>query len=284
MKVGLTADYVPQPGTTITRNYLYGLVDNLQISDFQNSDFAELGGSGALLVAASPASGVHPLLESHSGELFMNYPSTVSAGRVQLPQLLVRTTLGYYEGPADTPVKGQLCWFPSYADNQFRNRAFSGWSNYSCGVYWHVPRLCLSNYLLGHFWSWYNNTTYQDSYCFNRVYGVVERTVGSAKTVVNVVEHGFCDALVHSTFSNSFEPGDVYAVHYAEAQGWMVPVSMRYTDLSAFTITEIPLGVVRQVFTDSGTTLVPLVTDDETPGDDAAWYVARVFFGGIPCL
>lgn len=101
---------------------------------------------------------------------------------------------------------------------------------------------------------------------------------------------GMVDAFVHYSLSSSFSPNDIYAFYYSTnalgvTMNSRVPVSWDGKDSSNVTVSYLPYGLIRKVYTSSG------VTTFNMPRESTAYslgpqpfYVARIWFWGQPCL
>jgi len=107
---------------------------------------------------------------------------------------------------------------------------------------------------------------------------------------IEVIFNGPAEALVHASLSSSFNKNDLYGVYYSLEDTLTTclmrqPVSWCGSAITAATRCIIPWGVVRQVYTDSGVTMVQ---PPNGSGDYALaaqpYYVADIFFWGMPCL
>ncbi len=111
----------------------------------------------------------------------------------------------------------------------------------------------------------------------NSGYGVV-RTIGMV------------DALVHYSLSSSFSPGDIYALYHSNsdigiAQPTVIPISWHASKYSGVTMPFVPYGLIRQVYTASGTTSIAMPQESTAYSlGPQPFYVARVWFWGRPCL
>lgn len=105
-----------------------------------------------------------------------------------------------------------------------------------------------------------------------------------------VLTLGFADALVHYSLSSSFSPGDLYALYHSDnAMGvsvkTRVPISWHGSNHSGVTMSFLPYGLIRKVFTDSGVTNVAMPVESTIYSLAAQpFFVARVWFWGSPSI
>jgi hypothetical protein len=108
---------------------------------------------------------------------------------------------------------------------------------------------------------------------------------------IEVVFTGPAEALLHASLSSSFNPNDLYCIYYAKegtlTNDYMLrqPVSWNGSAVTTYTRCHVPWGVVRQVYTSSGVTMIRN-QQGKTDYSLAAqpYYVADIFFWGMPCL
>ena len=286
MRVTLPAEYLPSPGATITATVLHNMVDNAVLDQLESTEVVITGG----VAADTGASGTHNFLQyapDSAGDREVTWAPRTDVSLTAVPHWLAKTYAAYYENDQSyVAYKGLPCLVPNDYDSTRGTWADVAASQYSLGGWWHLPRITLDNVL----WHrWHINVTVTDypteKYCPG-VWGVVAETMSGANTMVKVVEHGYCDALVHASFSSNLSGPAVYAMQYNFSNNDYFPVSTQVlspTDEAA-TITQMPLGVVRQVYTDSGITLLPYIYANEASATDVPYYVAKIFFSGFGCL
>jgi hypothetical protein len=285
----VTPPSYPAPGTTITAAYLHSLVDDLEISDFSTSDFNDLGAGAAYGGTAGNAYLRQTTPDETQGLEAWRMPvSTVSLAGYGYRQLLGKVDLAFYSNSnSHVPYKGMPCFVPGYPDDAKQD--WSGYTAYRVTDWWIVPRISLDQLHWFKFHSYLvaPSVDYADALHVGEVRAVVEED-GPSDGLVKICQYGYCDALVHATHSNELSlPGTVYALRYGFDDNSMLPVAMNFTDNSAYTSTHVPLGLVRQVYTASGVTLLPFVREDAVAdaSSNAPYYVARIFLGGgFPCL
>lgn len=279
----LTPDYsiLPSPGTTMTPALLHALVDQASLTRFTSDDLTEV--SGALRTSTN-VSGTHQFLTALNDIVWYQNDTPVSLSGDGMRTLLGKADLVYYDSPhGHTPVRGLPCMVPHFGDHS--RGSWSGWSCYSLAAQCYIPRITLDQILQGEFHGFYSPNWYGDSVMWNGIHGVVDETVDASSGLVKMVTHGFARAFVHASLSNELTlPHTVYGIQWNQAHRSLMPVSMNYTDLSQVTMMEIPLGLVRKVYTESGITLVPMIYENEVSATNCPYYVAEVFLGGFPCL
>lgn len=107
---------------------------------------------------------------------------------------------------------------------------------------------------------------------------------------IEVIFNGPAEALVHASLSSSFNKNDLYGVYYSLENTLTTclmrqPVSWCGSAVTTATRCIIPWGVIRQVYTSSGVTLVqPPNGSGDYSLDPQPYYVADIFFWGMPCL
>lgn len=274
-------DILPSPGTTMTALLLHNLVDQASLTSFTTDDFSDAGGS---LLIGTNVSGTHALLTQLYDRAWYQQDTAVSVSGDGLRTLLGKADLAYYDSPhGHKPVRGMPCLVPHHGDH---NRgSWSGWSCYSLAAQHYVPRITLDQVLQGEFHAYLAPNWFGDQVAWRGVHGVVDETVDASAGLVKMCHYGFCRAFVHASLSNEVSlPGAVYGIQWNQTDNTLMPVAISYTDPSQITITEVPLGLVRKVYTESGVTLVPMVYENEASATNCPYYVAEVFFGGFPCL
>lgn len=111
---------------------------------------------------------------------------------------------------------------------------------------------------------------------------------------IEIVFKGPAEALVHASLSSSFNPNDLYAIYYCKEGSLDAsmqdlcyqPVSWHGSAVTTYTRCQIPYGVIRKVHTSSGITMIQMqharASGFSLPAQP--YYVADIFFWGVPCL
>ena len=286
MRVTLPAAYMPHPGATITATFLHNMVDNATLDKFEDADILNTAG----VLPSTAASGSHGYVvfaPGSSNERQLTWGPRTEVSLVGMPHWLSKTYAAFYDNDKGyVPYKGLPCLVPNDTDDSRGTWSGMASSQYSLGGWWHLPRITLDNVLWHNWHSSYLATVYPDNKYCSGTWGVVADTMASAKSMVKVVEHGYCEALVHASFSSNISGPGVYALRYDFTNNDHFPVATQTISATdeAATITELPLGVVRQVYTASGVTLLPYVYANESSATSVPYYVAKIFFSGFGCL
>lgn len=271
------------PGVTITPDYLHGLVDNATL-EFAHS---ELTGVGVGLVAGDYTDRGAYGQQTDDYEVYRRTISTVSVSTFGMRQLTGKVDLAYYQNTKGwTPKKGHLCHYPGHADNH--RDSWSGWTCYPGSGMWQVPRVSVDHDSWTFFRGWlFPSTRYPEITYPGQVWGIIEED-GPADGIVKVCQYGFCDAFISTEYSTELTaPHSIFGVYFHDTDKTWNPVAMGYTQPAGFTLDIYPLGLVRQVYTDSGTTTIPFPVEANAIAGATTMeaYVAKIFLGGgIPCL
>lgn len=281
MRLTPSSDYLPAPGHTVTATYLHNLVDNATLGQFTADDFSDAAGDG-LLVGSNPTT-THYWL-NQTDDVYAQVHSAVSLTNPGLRALLAKCDVVYFESAhGNQPYKGMMCGVPHVMDKS--RGSWSSWSNYSLASHWYLPRASIDNITQGDFYVPAVPSQYTGIY-WTHVWGVVDEDLGGSSGLLKMATYGFCQALVHASLSNELSlPGAIYGLAWeGTTTDVLLPAAINYTDPSYYTLTAIPLGLVRKVYTESGITQVPMVYDNEASATNCPYYVAEVFLGGFPCL
>lgn len=286
MRITLPLAYQPHPGATITATLIHNMVDNAVLDNLEQTETAV---SGAV-ASASGASGAHSWVlyaPDVDGDRQLTWAPRTEISLTQTPHWLAKTYAAYFfNDQGYVPYKGLPCLVPADYDSARGNWSGMAASTYSLGGWWHLPRITLDNICWFQWHADYGGTVHPEQKYYPGIWGVVAETSAGANSLVKVVEHGYCDALIHASLSSNLSGPGVYALQYNFANNDQFPVATQTlapTD-EAVTITEMPLGLVRKVFTESGITLLPYVYENESSATNVPYYVARVFFSGFGCL
>ncbi len=289
MRITLPEEYMPSPGVTITATFLHNMVDQATLDQLEESEVI----AGGSIFASSPASGSYGYMvfaaNGETGEQQLVWAPRTEVSMTGMPHFLQKTFPAYYfNDQGYQPYKGMACLVPHDLDDSRGNWAGMDASQYSLGPWWHLPRITQDNVC----WFEWHSFTYPpkvarpQSKFVAGVYGVVGETYPSSDCMVKVVEHGYCDALVHASYSSNLSGPAVYAILYNGANNDHFPVSTQVLSPADedTTISMLPLGVVRKVYTESGVTLLPYIFENESSQTNVPYYVARIFFGGLGCV
>lgn len=273
----------PAPGATITPAYLHALVDDATLNEFVPGDFNDLGGG---LSAGDDGTVNAWMRQPTTYEVYRQPISTVSISVYGTRQLYGKVDLAYYKNTKGwQPTKGNVCHVPSWGDNTRQD--WSGYTAMQSSGSWNLPRISIDMKHWNHVNGWaFPGTDYPDVVYHGQTWGIVDEN-GPADGVTKVCQYGYCDAYIHAGLSTELTlPGSVFGLLFNYTDGTRVPVSMAYAATPGFTADIYPLGVVRQVYTDSGVTSVPFILESASPGATSMnCYVAKIFLGGgTPCL
>jgi len=273
----------PEPGATMTADYLHGLVDNTTLNEFEVAELTNIGGG---LSSGDDPTTEAAMRQTTDYEVYRDPVSTISLASFGTRQLTGKIDLAYYKNTEGwQPTNGNVCYYPGHADNAREH--WSGWTCYPGSGMWQVPRISVDMKLWNQFNGWlFPSTTYSEVTYPGQVWGVVEEG-GTGDGLVKVCQYGFCDAFVSAEFSTELTlPNSVFGVLYSHAAKTFVPASMGYATDPGYTVNIHPLGLVRRVYTDSGITSIPFVIEADSPGNTSMdVYMAKIFLGGgTPCL
>lgn len=270
-------DY-PEPGATMTAAKLHAMVDNASLTQFE---LAELSGLGSGAAVGSLAGDYY--MRQVNEEVYHQPVSAISLSGYGLRSLLGKCDLAWYECEYGyVAQKGMPAFMPGSAINTRGN--WSGWTAYKHSASMYFPRVSQDQQSWFGFPAFYVSTSYPDAAQVEQVYGIVDEAL-TKDGLIKWCTYGYCDALVHATLSNGLSlPGTIYQLSYDFTDGTLLPCAVQYTDPSAFTLSGMPMGLVRRVYTESGVTQLPFVYESESSASLVPYYVARIFFGGWPCL
>lgn len=121
----------------------------------------------------------------------------------------------------------------------------------------------------------------------NDQFFLTKAAVAANPAMVPLLYAGMGEALVHYSLSSSFSPNDLLALYHSSGLGiyTRIPVSWHGSNNSGATLNHVPYGVIRQVFTDSGVTMISMPRESTAYSLAAQpFLVAQVWFWGQPCL
>lgn len=268
--------YLPTDGEEMTAEKIHRMIDTVTI----NTDAEDAMASAVLSNTVFPVSTI--TYSPATTQLFKGTDIVAvahsAASVVSLYQYwgATKVLIGYT--PNLDYIMPPAGWLVNMPNMYQQDTMFSGSTVYSLGAYHGLPtlsgkcqRTCLYKVASGGF-AMPN---------FNVVPFVLRTGGGTTARFREFVMRGFTQALVHATLSNCFRPGALFATTWDTVNNAIVPVSFDETNPSNPTCMHNGWGVIRNVYTLSGTTTVSLPGVTGTPA--VGFYVAEIFFAGHVC-
>lgn len=300
VELNISPDYVPSPGTTITASVIHNIIDRALVT---TSGSVPNTGPFDTVASYSLSYNASVQFKEYSG-LKTGHVTDMSLSAVLYDNLFSKGGVAYFE-PASAPSVANMIQkgMPAFVyPNPGPGAMLLGKKDRLTGK--NSPGATTSSLdgddryrhvfpvVNGDLKAAQQDAVTISSYGINLFTSFVpfalanQTTTAATLQPIEVVYKGPAEALVHASLSSTFDGNDLYCLYFKAGDPLVqYPVSWNGSNVSAAHFPHVPWGVIRKVYTSSGTTDVVAHRADTSYSLSAQpYYVADVWFWGEPCL
>ena len=303
-RVSIRGTFLPSQGYTVTADALHRIVDEAVV---EIDDNGLVAGDGTIMVAPTYTAVAATLQWNPDTACKMVHAEGSNEINISAENFLTKSALALYptySAASETAhsYKGMPAWFPARTpvrewvwDNgtipggrhktEHTPAAGDARTGYVFPIVTGDPKPYLPTFAT----LFNQNSTNRTCFRHYDPVGVFARDTDTEQhntQLTEVIMSGPAQVMVHADLSSSFDPNDLYCMYYA-VEGQLAehvirqPVSWHGSSVTTATRCQIPWGVIRHVYTESGVTMVRAQQGDiDYTLDAQPYYVADVWLWG----